>query len=64
MKRPSGRITITIMARSNEDNPYDLFPNMADTGMGAMTIMDDNGNPVDFPDELTNELLRWAGYDR
>ena len=54
------RITITTKPQAGE---YDLFGDMPDTGMGAINAIDDNGNPVDMPQELHDMLLKWAGYD-
>ena len=56
-------VTISITTRNTKKDEYDLFSEMTCSGMGAMTVLDENGNPVDIPQDLKNSLLAWAGYD-
>ncbi len=54
------RITVTHRQETNE---FDLFPELTDNGMGAINVVDENGNAVGLPAEIYNALLEWAGYD-
>ncbi len=57
------KITSITVTHRQETNEFDLFPEMTNNGMGAINVVDENGNAVGLPAEIYNALLEWAGYD-
>lgn len=60
----SGYVTITVTKKNEQSDPFDLFPEMEDNGMGAINAVDDKGEAVDLPEDIHESLLKWAGYKK
>ena len=47
------------------DDEYNVFAGLDphNDGWNAIVARDDNGNPVELPDDLKRQILKFAGYD-
>ena len=57
-------IRITVIVRGHDDE-YNVFADLdpRNDGWNAIVARDDNGNPVELPDDLKKQILKFAGYD-
>lgn len=57
-------IRITVIMREHDDE-YNVFADLdpRNDGWNAIVARDDNGNPVELPDDLKRQILKFAGYD-
>ena len=57
-------IRITVIMREHDDE-YNVFADLdpRNDGWNAIVARDDNGNPVELPDDLKKQILKFAGYD-
>lgn len=57
-------IKITVIMREHNDE-YDVFADIdpRNEGWNAIVASDDNGNPVELPEDLKKQILKFAGYD-
>ena len=57
-------IRITVIMREHDDE-YNVFADLDphNDGWNAIVARDDNGNPVELPDDLKRQILKFAGYD-
>ena len=57
-------IRITVIMREHDDE-YNVFADLdpRNDGWNAIVARDDNGNPVELPEDLKKQILKFAGYD-
>ena len=57
-------IRITVIMREHDDE-YNVFADLDphNDGWNAIVARDDNGNPVELPEDLKKQILKFAGYD-
>lgn len=57
-------IRITVIMREHDDE-YNVFADLDphNDGCNAIVARDDNGNPVELPEDLKKQILKFAGYD-